>query len=222
MNMFKCINKEAKKLLGKGAFDGSSLSSKDGDTYHFLVTDSKQPNYLKHCNRVESAIDAISTINKYTDHTTQHFAKINLALASDSNKLEEYKDYVPQLRAAILSQPLLEDCILYRGVDLSDIEMAEMERLKTFYIPSFTSTSVDPTRAYKKLTTMVIKVPYGSKYACSITEQLSKYHSEEKEILLSCYSAFHLERVERDNGTTILSLFLDEHLTAQNYLSPCI
>ena len=220
--MFGCISKDVKKFLGKDAFYGSSLSTKEGDIYHFLVTNTKQPNYLKHCNRVESTINAIETINKYTDHTSQYFAKINFALASDSNKLGEYKDYIPQLKASILSQPLLEDCILYRGVDLSEMEIAEMERLKSFYIPSFTSTSTDSSRAYKKLATMVIKVPYGCKYACSITEQLSKFHSEEKEILLSCYSAFHLERVERDNGTTILNLFLDEHLTAQNYLSSCV
>lgn len=218
MSFFIASKQFKRELLGKGAFTGSSLSEKEGDTYHFLVTASKQPNYLAHCNRVESAIDSVHTINQYTDHTTQYFAKVNLALASDSNKLEEFKDYIPQLRASILSTPLLDDTILYRGVDLSDKELAQMERLKTFYIPSFTSTSVDSSRAYKKSVTMVIKIPYGCKYACNITDKLSKFHSEEKEILLSCYSAFRLERVERDNQNTILSLFLDEHLTSQNYI----
>ena len=214
----QCAFKDVHKILGKDGFSGSSLSTQEGDTYHFLVTDTKQPNYLKYCNQVETAINPIETINKYTDHTTQYFAKVNLTLASDASKIVEYKDYIPQLRASILFQPTLEDTILYRGVELSDKEMTHMERLQTFFIPSFTSTSTDSSRAYKKNTTMVINIPFGCKYACSITDKLSKYHSVEKEILLACYSAFRLGRVEKDNNSTILTLFLDEHLTSQNNL----
>jgi hypothetical protein len=57
---------------------------------------------------------------------------------------------------------------------------------------------------------LVIKAPLFCKYACSITSELSKFHSTEKEVLISCYSAFVLERTEKVNSTTILTLWLDE------------
>eukprot|EP01124_Arcella_intermedia_P009666 TRINITY_DN16320_c0_g1_i2.p1 TRINITY_DN16320_c0_g1~~TRINITY_DN16320_c0_g1_i2.p1 ORF type:complete len:120 (+),score=23.56 TRINITY_DN16320_c0_g1_i2:163-522(+) len=89
-------------------------------------------------------------------------------------------------------------------------EIDEMEKLKKFFIPSFTSTSIDPKMAYAKNSLLHIKVPFLSKFACSITEELSDYHSSEREVLLACYSAFWLERVERVNGKNVITLFLDE------------
>jgi len=61
---------------------------------------------------------------------------------------------------------------------------------------------------------MIIKVPYACKYATSITEALSRYHNEEKEVLLSCYSAYILERVELVNNKKFIHLYLDEHFTS--------
>lgn len=168
----------------------SSLLVQEGDIMHFLVTASKQPQYRNHCNFITCADDPTSTILKYTEHTTELYAKINLCLASDSPSMKEYSAFIPELRASILAKPLLEHCFLYRGVDLrchsslithtyvtSQQEVDEMEKLGTFFIPSFTSTSVDPTKAYAKDTTLVIKTNYCSKYACSITADLSKYYS---------------------------------------------
>lgn len=214
--------KAFKSLLGEDALFGSSLAVEDtvdDDTIHFLVTDTKQTNYKKHCDRIESSINGDGIINRYTDHPTQYYAKVNLALAADSNSLYDYKDYIPQLKSAILSKPLLDDGIVYRGVDLSPQEIEHMEKLNNFFIPSFTSTSIDSTKAYDKPALMVIKIPYGCLYACSITSNLSKYYNEEREVLLSCYSAFRLERIEHVNNKKIITLYLDEHLSALPHLS---
>jgi hypothetical protein len=100
------------------------------------------------------------------------------------------------------------------GVDLSAREVQEMETQRNFFIPSFTSTSLDSQKAYSKSALLVLKLPFGCKYACSITEELSKFYNEEREVLLACYSAYTLERVEVVGGTKILTLYLDEFLTS--------
>lgn len=133
-----------------------------------------------------------------------------MSLASDSNALQEHGEYINQLRASILSQPLFEDCAFYRGCEMSKQEIDEMEKLQRFFIPSFTSTSIDRTKAYSKNSLFVIHAPYLTKFACSITEKLSNYHSTEKEVLFACYSAFQLIRVEKVNNQNIISLFLDD------------
>ena len=206
------------RLLGDKGLHGTSLIEKQDDTIHFLVTDEKQPNYHKYCNRIEPALNPIATINEYTNHPTEHYAKVNLALASDSSTLEKYSNYIPQLKSSILAKPLFDDGIVYRGVELSSKEIEQMERLKSFFIPSFTSTSIDSQKAYQKSSMMVIKLPYACSYACSITQDLSKYYNDEREVLLSCYSAFHLERIEYVNNKHIVSLYLDEHLSALSNL----
>ena len=212
----ECCYTGFERLLGENGMVGASLAIKTGldDTVHFMVTDTKQMNYKKYCDRIESSINSDRIINQYTDHPTEHYARVNLALASDSGCLSDYKDYIPQLKSAILSKPLLDDGIVYRGVDLSPQEIEHMEKLNNFFIPSFTSTSIDSTKAYDKPALMVIKIPYGCLYACSITSNLSKYYNEEREVLLSCYSAFRLERIEYANNKKIISLYLDEHLSA--------
>jgi len=182
----------------------------DGDTIHFLVTPTHGPNYRNFCGNVVEAVDSVSTIRKYTEHSSELYAKVNLSLASDSKSLNDHGEYIKQLRASVLGTPLLDDCPLFRGVDLSTREIEHMESLKRFFIPSFTSTSVDSARAYDKNATLVIQTGYLSRYACTITPRLSDYHSTEKEVLISCYSAFQLERVEFVNRKHLISLFLDE------------
>ena len=202
------------RLLGEDGLNGGSLQSTIGDTVNFYVPQRKQSNFMKYCGGIESALNPSLVINQYTDHTTEHYARVNLLLAADSEGLSGYSDYIPQLRSSIFAKPLLDNGLLYRGVELTDLELEHMERTKEFFIPSFTSTSIDPTKSYQRSAMMVIKVPYACQYACSITENLSKYYTEEREVLLSCYSAFRLERVEQDNNRKIISLYLDEHLSA--------
>lgn len=205
------------EMLGKDGMKGSSLASIEGDTVHFMVTNKKQPNYKKYCENFKIVEDPVSTINLYTDHTTKYFAKVNLSLASDSDTIETYGDYISQLKGSICSTPLYDAGIVFRGVNLSTRELAEMEKLKNFFIPSFTSCSVEQNLAYAKSAMMCINLPYGSHRSCTITENLSKFHSEEREVLISCYSAFRLHRVEMENGIRILSLYLDEYLSCLDY-----
>lgn len=144
---------------------------------------------------------------------------MNLALAADSPALAKHGEYIKELRSSILSMPYDDSSsYLFRGVDLSPREISQMENLKSFFIPSFTSTSVDPDRAYAKDSTLIIKMPYGCKYGCTITPELSRYYAEEKEVLLSCYSAYTIEKVEKVNKKRFITLYLDEHLSSLDSL----
>ena len=223
--MFKrsCIKGTFSRLLGEDSVQKSSSSlikvknDENGEeVVDFLVTKLKQGNYQKYCSEFQplESFESTKIINQYTDHISELYAKVNLSLASDSQELQKYGEYISKLRNSIFSTPLYDHGLLYRGVELSDIEINEMESLQSFYIPSFTSTSVDSNKAYSKSSTMIIKVPFASKYACSITESLSKHYNDEKEVLLACYSAFRLERVEYVNNKKFVSLYLDEHLSA--------
>jgi len=194
--MSKSVSREVWSIIG----DKPTLAIDDGEEVHFLVTASKGPNYRAHCDEVVFPDDTVSTIRMYTEHTNQLFSQVNLALASDSSTLSEHGTFIKQLRASVLSKPLLEDCTLFRGVDLSKMEIDEMEKLRRFFIPSFTSTSIDPAKVYSKNSIFTINTSYLSRFACSITQELSNYHSTEQEVLITCYSAFSLERVEKVNG----------------------
>ena len=175
---------------------------------------------MKYCNSLKYVENPVEIINQYTEHTSELYKKINFALAADSEVLRSQGEYITNLRNSILSQPLYDDCLLYRGVSLSKTEIAKMEELQQFFIPSFTSTSVDSTKAYQNSSLMVIKLPYACKYAASITDKLSKYYHQEREVLISCYSAFRLERIENQGRTQVISLYLDEYLTGLNSIGP--
>lgn len=214
-----CVDEDCAILGGTDTLIGSLAHHNDNGMIDFMVTDKKQPYYSEHCDGLVCVSDSIASINSYTDHTTQLFSTYNLALAADSKRLEQLGPSIRDLRCSVMEQPLLDDCLLYRGVDLSKREMNEMEKLATFFIPSFTSTSVDPSKAYSKSAQLVMKLPYSSKYACSITPALSRFYHQEKEVLIACYSAFRLERVEKVNGKNVIILALDEFLSSMNSLS---
>ena len=57
----------------------------------------------------------------------------------------------------------------YRGVDLSDRELLQMETLRDFYIPSFTSCSSNPNMAYDKNAKIIVKT-HNTRNAATITE----------------------------------------------------
>jgi len=201
---------------------GSKLAHVEGETVHFLVTSAKQPNYLRHCSTQpeHDAYDVVQTFQKYTDHTTQYCTKLNLALASDSATLSELGPYCSQLHHSILRTVLnpIDHLPVYRGVDLSPQEAAEMEALHNFFIPSFTSTSADRTKAYKQPCLLVIK-PAWSQRAATVTPALSKFHADEKEVLITAYTAFVLERVELDGGKRIMTLSIDDTFSDMTALS---
>lgn len=163
--MGNCASTNYSRLLGTD-IRNSSLAFADPsnpDLIDFMVPYFKPPHYSMYCNELVPALDPIDTINKYTDHTTELFARVNLALAADSPSLKSHGTYIKELRSSILSMPYDDNVgYLYRGVDLSLAELNRMETLRTFYIPSFTSTSLDSDKAYNKNTTMVVKMPYGA------------------------------------------------------------
>eukprot|EP01001_Neometanema_parovale_P009240 NODE_5488_length_941_cov_139.459658_g5266_i0.p1 GENE.NODE_5488_length_941_cov_139.459658_g5266_i0~~NODE_5488_length_941_cov_139.459658_g5266_i0.p1 ORF type:complete len:268 (-),score=55.62 NODE_5488_length_941_cov_139.459658_g5266_i0:137-877(-) len=218
--------------------DGSKLAAVEGDMVNFLVTQRKQDNYLKYCSGVVEGAshkgmfpyeggpfaepDAVlDTIRLYTDHTTGLCTQVNLSLAADSPSIKKHADYIVALRDAIFQTPLLDDgCMpyLYRGVELADVELAEMERLKHFFIPSFTSTSSDRGKAYDKNALLVIK-PHHTKYAATIVPEMSKFYDAEKETLFACYTSYRLERVETVNKMRLITLSVDDFATPQTSLS---
>jgi len=199
-------------ILNEEALKECSLAQirTNDDVIDFLVAGSYQRYYTQYCSNYLIPDSPSDIIRMYTEHTTNLYAKVNICLAADSPAIKEYADYICQLRSSVLSMPLLDDGLLYRGVELSDLEISRMESLKHFFIPSFTSTSTDPNRAYSKNARLIIKVPYGCKYACSITPDLSPYHDTEREVLLCCYSGYTLERYEKVADIHYLTLYLDE------------
>jgi hypothetical protein len=212
-----CARKQYLDTLGVDAVE-SENAHMDGDQVHFLVSRNKSPNYLEHCqDPLSQADDPVGIINQYTEHSSNWYAQVNLALASDSSSLAEYGAYIKQLHKSILSFPVLQTGhLLYRGVDLSAVELTKMEELRAFYIPSFTSTSIESNKAYSKNTQLIIKKNFASPYACSMTPELSPYCSTEAEVLLACYCAFRLERVERVGSVNYVTLYLDDHLTCMD------
>lgn len=209
------------ELLKNIKMDKNCLAVAEGSTVHFLVTDRKAENFSKHCNQVVLASTPEATINTYTDNTNGMYREINLALAADSGPgLQQHGAFIQQLRASILSKPLLEPGPFFRGVQLSQKEIDHMEFMKHFFIPSFTSTSVNSAMAYDKNATLCISTSYCSKYACSVTADLSKFYSTEKEVLLPCYTAYTLQRTEFVNKKHLLSLHIDEYSSSLDALVP--
>jgi len=215
--MKRSARRDFVKTLGVSTAN-SSLAVDDGDgTVHFLVTQCKQPNYLRYAHDPTVKVcDPIAAVRLYTDHTTKYFAKVNLSLAADSPALQEHGDYIKDLRASIgrCGSGLVQYERLYRGVELSQIELERMEALGSFYIPSFTSTSVEKDLAYNKNSTLVIRLNPASSQACEITPLLSDFYGDEKEVLLACYSAYHLERIEKVGSHRVIQLYLDDYLSS--------
>lgn len=211
-----CASVRFTKMLGVSS-KGSLAVEDDSGTVHFMATQDKQANYLQYAfDPTVHVSNPEATIRLYTDHTTDYFAKVNLSLAADSPSLKEHGTYIKELRSSIgrCSSGILPYEKLYRGVDLSEKELDRMEGLGSFYIPSFTSTSVERDKAYNKNSAFVIRLNPASTLACEITAALSDFYGEEREVLLACYSAFHLERIEKVGPTRMISLYLDDYLSS--------
>lgn len=88
-------DKRFEHIIGDEALKCSSLAHNTGDdTVEFLVTSEKQRNYVEYCDGLIPALDPVQCINKYTDHTTQLFAHVNLSLAADSPAIKDHARYV--------------------------------------------------------------------------------------------------------------------------------
>jgi len=211
----------SKKLVETLGVDSeSALLKRDGDRVDFMVTKRKQPNYLAYCKDPYqiAPMDPSSIVRRYTEHKSDLFAKVNLGLAVDSPSLSKTGSYIKQLHSSVLALPRLEHGPLYRGCDFSAAEVCEMERLKSFFIPSFTSCSCDRDKAYSRNTLLCIQLNYGHCGCCSITPELSDYFAEEREVLLCDYTAFIIHRVENVNAKKLISLAASEYLGAFEHI----
>jgi len=94
---------------------------------------------------------------------------------------------------------------VWRGCDLSPIEIMTYGFKKVFYIPSFVSTSIDPNCAFpKKNTRIEIDISEFKEYLCLIGPEHSIYYQNEKECLISCYNIY--EYLGYENGVLKLKL----------------
>ena len=210
----KCVRKEflTEKLgLNIDSFNKSSkfavTKEEDSDTVHFLVSNRKGENYLKTIQLKKSKFEkdeAISIINKYTYHDTWYCTKINLLLASDSSDLEKEIEYVKKLDLSIKyfanKNPVkIPKC--FRGMEMSLKEYESFKLNEFSFIPSFLSTRQSQNKFYSASNhnaLIEIKLDYVPNNAIYVTEELSKYASEEEEVLFSCYSRFKVIKKEQN------------------------
>eukprot|EP00996_Jenningsia_fusiforme_P002885 NODE_3697_length_932_cov_22.332956_g3398_i0.p1 GENE.NODE_3697_length_932_cov_22.332956_g3398_i0~~NODE_3697_length_932_cov_22.332956_g3398_i0.p1 ORF type:complete len:230 (-),score=47.53 NODE_3697_length_932_cov_22.332956_g3398_i0:155-844(-) len=225
--MMKIASRTLVEKLRVKVDKSSKLARDDGETVHFLVTQHLQPNYSRRCLGL-ATLDACSderssVVQRYTDHTTGFCSSVNLALAADSSSLEEHGAYVAQLRKAILELPIVDEGVgvFYRGVEMSPEELDAMESQRTFFIPSFTSTTSDREKAYSKNCLIAIKSGQ-TRLAATITPDLSRFYDSERETLFACYTPFWLERTEKVNGRLVITLNVSDcfeglrHLAAES------
>lgn len=189
------------ELLGLPAYVGQHVVLSDGGSAHLKVVQRPLPNYRRFCRGKLTSEelrtqDASFVVRRYTSGGGWFCSKVNLALASDhSQDLQAHGGFVRRLKHSIAQ--LGHDWRggpLFRGLDLSDIELAEMRRLRRFFIPSFTSASKDLNKAFSKRSTLLVIDASEAPYVLEVARELSAY--DEAEVLLSCYSVFELKRVD--------------------------
>lgn len=173
--------------LGQNAFV-------EGSTVNLLVCPSKMSNYLRCCtgwlSPSQMPHEPVQVVRRYTSEKGGFCYKLNLGLATDNaNILTEHALYVRQLKYCI-GKHGFQPSTLYRGVELTVHEIRRIEELGTFYIPGFTSTSDDPSKAFNKNTKLVIDASRAS-WALKIQTAWSDY--PESEVLLSCYTLFEYQ-----------------------------
>lgn len=166
------------------------------DNYvHFKVVAEKLPNYMHRCtgwltgSDVPSYAQMVDIVRMYTGGADWFCSKVNIALACDYQPgIQTHHMYIRQLKYCCGKMKGWKGP-LFRGIDLSDLELDEMKKLKRFYLPSFTSASKDKNKAFSKTHVLVLECSDAS-WTIEMTEELSKYHAAEQEVLISCYTLF--------------------------------
>jgi len=116
-------------------------------------------------------------IKKYTEDITWFCSIVNFALATDSPALYEMGEYVRDLQYCIYSLGKITDGVAYRGVNLTETELMHYEREQgPFYIPSFTSASLNSEMAFKKNSRLIIHTREDKGHGLYIKPEWSKYH----------------------------------------------
>lgn len=168
---------------------------------HIKVVPEKLPNYIRYCTgwlapgEIPSATEMVTTVKQYTEGPDWFCSKMNLALACDYGpKLQEFGMDIRRLKYCC-GKMTGYNGPLYRGLDLSAVEIGEMIKLKRFYFPSFTSASFDKNKAFKKSHILVLECSDAS-WTLLTNPSLSKYFSEEHEVIISCYTLFEFDKQE--------------------------
>lgn len=181
-----------------------------GDTVSIRVVRGMMPNFTSYCFRrgsVQYSRDQmIEFCRAYTGGPNWFCSKLNIGLAWDHKaSIIRHSECINGLRSAIEYFGRIHKAVeeyngpkftrVFRGVDLTDEEFNEMKKVGHFYIPSFTSTSIDPSMAFDKNTTLEIDVASASHYM-EMDAEKSVYASTEQEVLLTCYSHYKIIRID--------------------------
>jgi len=180
----------------------------------FLCRRSKGVNYGKNCmgSYTKEELEKIKNnskdiIRQYTSGSGWYCTTINLLLAADHHNLEnsEFGKYVKELKCCIgLKKNLRYKGTVYRGLNMSPIEILTYKFKKMFYIPSFVSTSTGKDSAFIQYNTLIeIDLSEFSDYSGMITLEETDYPTE-KECLISCYNIY--EYIDYKNGVMKLKV----------------
>lgn len=185
----------------------------------FLPIRSKGINYIKYGMELYKGVirDKIveddsknEIIRKYTSDSTDFFARLNILLALDYNLHEvdkslniQYGEYIKQLKCCIGWQKPKYSGVVYRGTNMTPLELFTCLFKDIFYIPSFTSTSIKKDVAlgpdFKGNVLMEIDLKDFNLFSTIIQKQQSDYN--ESECLLSCYNIYKFVSLTLKKGS---------------------
>jgi len=191
-----------------------SLINEYREIASFMSRRTKGTNYIKNCMGMFKSDEfenvkknKNSIMRRYTTEKGWFCTTVNLLLASDHNILatQEYSLYVRQLKSLLgFKKEHRHKGIVYRGANMTPIELLTYRFKKIFYIPSFVSTSTVLGKAFTKYnTTIEIDLSEFSDYSGLIVyPDESQY--DESECLISCYNIY--EYLGYDLEKSILKL----------------
>merc|ERR1712083_325126 len=178
-----------------------------GGNVHFLVQREKAPNYLRYCTGLpRRALTRREMMARVIDYTTNPRCYCSNTALNTDQCLDEHGPYIRDLKFCFGKMKGWRGT-LYRGLDMSSIELRRMQELGTFFIPAFTSASKNRDRAFGGNTLMVINARRAS-WTLDIghDSRLSPHHHSENEVLICCYSLFKYDGCSLDGDRLIIYL----------------
>lgn len=158
-------------------------------------------------------------IRQYTTKENWWCTRINLLLATDllTDEHPEYADFAKQLKCCIGWQTPKWKGYVYRGALHCPLELFVFAFKRRFYIPSFTSSSIDPNALFANAwfdgapagnfqnVKFEINTSEYPNFTTIIKDEQTKYKSE-KECLISCYNIFEWVGYRFEKGWPIVTL----------------
>jgi len=186
---------------------------------HFYPVRKKGENYKAFCTGLlDYEPDIKETVMKYTSGPDWYCTKVNFALGLDSVNLKDYAQYIRELKYCIGKYGTGYEGVLLRGVDLSDEEISEFEKMgeKEFYIPSFTSAST--TKPFDKNTILKIHCNEKKGFALKIRSEWTRF-PHENEVLMSCYNVYQrMGEIQQEDDKRVINVkLLDYHEYHDDY-----